>query len=688
ELDLGADHEGIWELPEEAPVGSDLASALGLEDWVLEIDNKSLTHRPDLWGHRGLAREVAAIFGRPLLPLDTSIPACGAGPPPQVTIEESAAELCPRYLALALDGVRVEPSPLWLRCLLAAAGQRPLDLLVDLSNFVMLDLGQPNHLFDRAAVADGIEVRRAAAAEEMVTLDEGRHTLGSEDLLICSGQRPVALAGVMGGADSKVAPETRELLLEVANFHGTTVRRTAMRTGLRSESSARFEKNLDGELVPAAAGHLVRTLLSIQPEVTLPSPPMDVGVYATPDLSVELSPEMVRERLGVELDDNHISTSLASLGFDITAANGVYSVGVPSWRATKDISIAEDLVEEVGRLHGYDNIPPRPLVGELTPPLHDARRTLVEALQDRLAGGARFHEVLGYSFLHAELCERLGICDQPHVRLVNPVAEGEDRVRRSVLPSLLGRLEINRRQRERVAIFEIGKGYLPEEPGDRGQPREIHELGLAWSVPPSDKGAAFDDGAFSRLAGVMEDLLAQLGFGCASFVGLAPDAGRPAWAHPGRGALCSLADGTAVGFIAELEPGLHRPLGLMDDLVSDVACATLSLDALLAAEKPAFRPRKLPRFPETKVDVALACPAAMPAGDLAAMIERAGKGLVGDLELFDLYRGANLPTGQKSLAWHLRLRAEDRTLGENDVARFLGRLERAAAAADCTLRRD
>ena len=689
ELELGEDHDGIWELPDETTLGVPLAEALNLADWVLEIDNKSLTHRPDLWGHRGLAREVAAIFGRELLPLDTSLPECGGGRSPAVTIEPAASSACPRYLALALDGVCVEPSPLWLRCLLAAAGQRPLDLLVDLSNFVLLDLGQPNHLFDRATVKDGIEVRLAAPEEEMVTLDEQRLRLGEDDLLICSGGRPVALAGVMGGADSKVAAETTELLLEVANFHGTRVRRTAMRTGLRSESSARFEKSLDPEQVPAAAGHLVRTLLSIQPDVTLPAPPTDVGSHTPTTMTVALSPALVRERLGVELSAGEIAASLEALGFSVDGPEGgPWTVGVPTWRASKDVSIAEDLVEEVGRLHGYDNIPVRALSGEITPPESDPRRALVESIQDRLAGGARFHEVLGYSFLHAELCERLGIADQPHVRLVNPVAEGEDRVRRSVLPSLLGRLGLNRRQRERVAIFELGKGYLPEENGERGQPQEIHELGLLVAAVPPGKGARFDAGAYPELAGVLEDLIAHLGYGACRFAALPAAEPRPSWAHPGRGASCLLADGTPVGLIAELEPGLHRPLELVDDLASEVSCATLSLDSLLAAAKPAFKPRLLPRFPETKVDVALSCPAELPAGEAAAMIEKAGKGLVADLELFDLYRGANLEPGQKSLAWHLCLRAADRTLGEGDVARFLGRLERAAEAAGCSLRRD
>ena len=223
ELELGEDHDGIWVLPEDLQRGAPVSEAMDLVDWVIEIDNKSLTHRPDLWGHRGIAAEVAAIFGRELRDLDTSLPETGEEPGLAVEIADPA---CGRYLALAIDDVRVEPSPEWLQRLLLAVGQRPLDLLVDISNFVMLDLGQPNHLFDRAQVSAGIEVRMGADGETITTLDEEERKVGGEDLLICSGDTPVALAGVMGGEGSKVAPETTSLLLEVASFDATTKSRS------------------------------------------------------------------------------------------------------------------------------------------------------------------------------------------------------------------------------------------------------------------------------------------------------------------------------------------------------------------------------------------------------------------------------------------------------------------------------
>ncbi len=687
ELDLGDEHDGIWVLPKGLTPGTPVAEALDLVDWVLEIDNKSLTHRPDCWGHRGLAREIAAIYHRELRPLDLTLPPTGDEPPVPVRIESAA---CPRYVALPIDGVRQERSPDWLRHLLLAVGQRPLDLLVDISNFVMLDLGQPNHVFDRERLSsDGIVVRMARRGERMRTLDGTEHTLSEEDLLICNGDTPVALAGIMGGEASKVEAGTERLLLEVANFHPTTIRRTAVRLGLRTEASARFEKSLDPTLPMQAAAHLVRLLAEIQPSLRLPSPPTDAGDWSDPSTTIALRPERARRLLGVEIGEERMSEILTALGFGVRAEEGRLAVEVPSFRATKDVSIEEDLVEEIGRVLGYDSIPERRLVAEVAPPPGDPRRTLVRRLQDRLAGGARFHEVLSYSFVPDPLLATLGLADAPHVEVVNPVHEEERRVRRTPLASLLGLLAKNRRLREDVRLFEIGKGYLPERPIDRGQPTEVHELALAWAVPPLPPNARFDADPLHRLMGVIEDLVRAL---LARRAVWRRAEEPPPYLHPGRSLDLVLAgpDGEerAVGTVGDLEPGVLRALGLTGDLASAAAAGRISLDRWLETPRGDLGYRPLPRFPVTKVDVALAAPAETPAGELAAAIEAAGKGLVEDLELFDVYSGENLGPGRRSLAWHVVLRSDERTLGEEDVQRFLGRLERAAARLAAELRRE
>ncbi len=686
ELGLGEDHDGIWELPADAPLGVSVTDAFGrvhgAHDWVLEIDNKSLTHRPDCWGHRGLAREIAAIRGLELLPLDVSLPACGGGAPFPVRIE---SESCFRYLALPIDGVRAVRSPEWLRLLLLAADQRPIDLLVDVSNFVMLDLGQPNHLFDRKRLSrEGIVVRDARAGETMTTLDGMERKLLPSDMLICDGDDPVALAGVMGGEGTKVGAGTDELLLEVAAFHPATVRRTAMRLGLRSSASARFEKHLDPTLPLDAAGHLVRTLQAIQPDLRLPSPPTDAGTWESPARAIALRPDRVRALLGVEIERDEVAAMLARLGFAVEPGmNGAMAVGVPSWRATKDVTIEEDLVEEIARMLRYDRIPERPLVGTLRPIPRDVRRATVRRVQDRLAGGARYHEVLTYSFLSDELATRLGIADERYVTVKNPVAEGLTRVRRSVAPSVLGVVENNLHHRDVVQLFEVGKGYLPEHANERGEPREIHEVALVRAAPPPPAGARFDAGSLPHLEGVVEDLV-----GLPLAWRRAEPGELPPWSHPARAVCAHPSDapgGAPRAWLGALEPGVARALGLAE---SDVAVATISLDAWLplADLRPPYRP--IPRFPGVKVDVALALPENALAGDARAAIERAGAGLVAALELFDLYAGESVGTGRKSLAYHVVLQSPDRTLRDKDLHRFLDRVESEVAALGGELRRE
>ncbi len=682
ELELGDEHDGIWVLPEPCPTGEAVAEALGLEDWVIEIDNKSLTHRPDLWGHRGIAREIAAIHGRTLRPLDTSPPETGDGEPFPVTVESPT---CSRYLGLVIEGARVEASPDWLRWLLLAVGQRPIDVLVDLSNFVMLDLGQPNHAFDASRLPAGIRVRNARAGETITTLDGEERKLEESDLLIGSGEEAVALAGIMGGEASKVEDDTSRLLLEVATFDAATVRRTSTRLGLRTDSSARFEKSLDPTLPPAAAGHFARLLRELQPEVSFPARLSDVGDWSDPACELTLRPDRVRRALGAELPDETIENILTRLDFEVARAGSDLRVGVPSARATKDVTLEQDLIEEVGRIHRYGNIPEQAMLAAVEPPRPDPRRELVRRIQNRLSGPARFHEVLSYSFVGDRTLDLLGWSDEPHVRVRNPMARDEARVRRAVLPSLLGDLEANRRERSDLRLFEIGKGYRPEAANERGEPRELHQLALLWATARERVGESFDDARFARLRGVVADLLQSLGV---QELAWSSPAAVPAWAHPAeilevRGS----AGDTPLAVVASLEPGLGRAIGLRDELASDVAVAEVSIDALLASDREVRRYRPIPRFPGVKLDVAVDLPESVRAGELVAVIEKAGKGQVADTELFDVYRGANVETGRKSLAYHVLLQSESKTLSDKDQARFLSRLEKGLEDLDARLRK-
>ncbi len=675
ELGLGEDHDGIWVLPDGVVKGEAVGPQVHAEDWIIEIDNKSLTHRPDLWGHRGIAGEIAAIYSRELLPLDDSLPRLGGGDPFPVSIDDPA---CSRYLGLAIDGVRQERSPLWLRMLLLAVEQRPMDLLVDLSNFVMLDIGQPNHAFDRRQLSDGIQVRKARASESIQTLDEEQRELGDSDLLICSGDEPVALAGIMGGQASKVAPDTSEMLLEVATFDPAVVRRTSARLGLRTDSSARFEKHLDPTLPTRAAGHFAQLLRGIQPDVTFPAALTDLGEWKDPASTLRLRTARVSSALGRAFEPAEIQGILERLGFGVTPAADGFDVAVPSARATKDVTIEVDLIEEIGRIHRYGALPTAELMAPVRPAPRDPARQLVRRLSDRLAGAARFHEVLSYSFQSDDLLVSVGMDGQDHVSVINPVAQGEAKIRRDVLPSLLDKVLGARRERDEVRLFEVGKGYRPRTGESGAEPKEVHQLALVMAgLPGTD--------CLGRLQAEVFDAIAEAERP-APEVRAATD--QPGWAHPVRGLeLCLPGQEAPVAHLAAVDPGVLAALGLVGDHKSEVAAAVLSLDGLLAAEAVPRAYRALSRYPGVKVDVALRAPDDLAAADLIAAIHTAGKGSVADVELFDLYRGESVGAGAKSLAFHVLLQSGKKTLSDKDGAKFLDRLERGLQALGAELRR-
>ena len=687
ELDLGDEHDGIWVLPERngepLAIGVPVAEALGITDHVIEIDNKSLTHRPDLWSHRGIAREVAAIFERPLLPLDLSLPKLGDGAPFPIEVEHPA---CSRYLGLAIDGAENGPSPDWMRMLLLAVGQRPIDLFVDLSNFVMLDVGQPNHAFDRTSLpGSGIVVRRARDGETMTTLDGMDRALEADDLLITAGGEAVALAGVMGGDGSKVREGTSKLLLECATFDAATVRRTSARLGLRTDSSARFEKSLDPTLTEKAAARFARLLQDIQPTVTFPLALSDAGDWSDPARSIHVRCDVVRRDLGVELADEEIEAILRRLELEPSRRDGGFDVAIPSARATKDLEIERDLVEEVGRIHRYGSVPEAALVGAIVPPPHDRRRALVRAIEDRLSGAARYHQVISYSFCQDDLLDRAKASDGPFVTAQNPVAPDTAKIRREVLPSLLGLLENARRGQFDVRIYEIGKGYRPEEAGDDGMPREVHQLALCHAQPKLTDNARFDEGAFFALRAALDDALAEAGV---SIPRWEQSQGASPMAHPVKQLACKWSDDAAAGgFVADLDPEVRAAIGLTGDLDSDVAIAVLDIDALLAAPEAPATYEPLPKFPSVKVDVACVTAEDLPAAEVHDAIDQAAKGAAKDIELFDVFRGGSLDRGTKSLAYHVVLQSQTKTLTDKDAQKFLGRLERVLEQRGATLRK-
>ena len=672
ELGLGVEHDGIIELDPGLVAGTPIGEVPDLCDVVFEIDNKSVTHRPDLWGHYGFARELACIYGQELRPLKLATDLQeGATDGPALELQAGAG--CPMYLGLCAEHDGPGRAPDWMRFRLAACGMRALGLLVDLSNYVMLDTGQPTHPFDRDKLAgDRIVVRPGAEGEVLTTIDEVERKLVPGDIVIADGDGAVAIGGIMGGGDSEVGESTQRVFLESAVFDPTLVRRTSSRLGLRTEALARFEKDLDPALAETAVRRYAHLLRELAPSAKVATSFARAGEAAAPTRTIPLSPSVLRKRLGHEVPDERMAEVLASIGFEVSGSGEQLEVRVPSWRATRDVTIPEDLLEEVGRLVGYDQVPTPVPVGPLLVAQRAPELELAEDLRDALVNRGRCTEVFSYSTLADDVFELLGIeASEDHPRLTNALQKDASRLRPSVAPSLLAHVDQWLRQSDEVSAFEIGQAYGP---GEGGAPRERSELVVL--LARRDRGDGRD--VLRWLRGPVEAALTALG---TDDMGLDPveppaDAG---WFHPGRCARLSVGE-QGIGHLGVLDPGLGERMGLGD---AQVGLAVIDLEALLACPRGRTTYRAVSRFPQARMDLAFVAPYGLAVASLSAAIKKAGPKTLVDVLPFDVFR---LDGDARSVAFHLVFQAADRTLTDKEVQKARTKIVAAAEALGATLR--
>jgi phenylalanyl-tRNA synthetase beta chain len=638
ELEITRDRKGVIEL--------ESAVALPAPDSIIEIDNKSITHRPDLWGHHGMAREVAAITGKALrdpVRLDL-LP--GPGGPVRVQIDDAA--LCPRYSALAFENVTVKPSPLWLQYRLTAVGLNPINNIVDLTNYIMAELAQPMHAFDRAKLrGETIWVRPARAGENIVALNDEAYELNPANLVIADAAGPIAIAGVIGGRDSAISDSTSTLVLESANFHAGSVRKTSAALKLRTDASMRFEKAQDPHNTVRGLARALELLPELSPGIRLVGGLADAGRELVQPAPVWLDLEWLARKLGRVLDATEVRRILESLQFRVKAKDAkTFSVGVPSWRATKDIALPEDLVEEVGRMIGYDSIEPRPPLAPCAPSYDPPEREFLRGIK-RTVAARGYTEVSNYSFLSEEDARRFGLALEDHVRVLNPIAAGQELLRTSLQPGIHRDIVENAKYLDHFRLFEIG-----------------HEIHKRADGPPEEKphlmAAIFakDDG----VAGLLElKRTAQ----CVA-PGLHVRGGRPqAWEHPAR---CAEVwwNGREIGRLSELHPSL----------VEGGRAAVLDIDLMALREVTPARASYTPvrRFPESAFDLSIVAGAREYAADLEMEIRRFAGDLALAVEYVREYRGAPLPEGKKSVSFRVVAGAVDRTLSSEEIAEMRGRI--------------
>ena len=635
--------DGIWILSDDPElagleVGQDICSAVGLNDHVVEFE--ITPNRPDCLSVIGLAREAAVTYGKELTLHEPVVKGEGPGNLFELLdVETPADDLCPRYTARMVRNVKIGPSPKWMRERLRASGVRPINNIVDITNYVMLEYGQPMHAFDNRYVKGGkIVVRRAEDGETLTTLDGNVRNLNSSMLVIADDTRAVGLAGIMGGENSEIVEDTVDVVFESANFNGTCIRRTALSLGMRTEASAKFEKGLD-ILNTLPAVNRACELVEMLGAGEVLDGVIDILNYVPQPKTLKLRPEKINALLGTEIDAPEMCRILTALGFGVDGDD----ITVPSWRG--DVEHYSDLAEEVARFFGYNQIPTTAMRGVTTQGGY-SKEQLMERNLGSVCRSMGFDEIITYSFISPTYYDKIRWdADDPRrnsMKIMNPLGEDTSIMRTTVLPSMLEILTRNYNYRNKSAyLYELGRTYFLREDGLADEPK-ILSLGL---YGPNE--------SFFTLKGAVETILASIR---AEKVTFETEQTNPSY-HPGRCAKVYV-NGQEIGVLGQIHPLVATNYGVDTELF----CAELKFDALFAARgaDPVYAP--LPKFPAVTRDIAVLVDAAITVGALEDCILSAAKGLLKDVKLFDIYNGANLPKGKKSVAFNLILRADDRSL--------------------------
>jgi phenylalanyl-tRNA synthetase beta chain len=656
-----ADPDGIFILEEECHVGQDIRPVLGLDDCI--VDFEITNNRPDCMSIRGLARESAATFETPLNLPEPTVKGSGGNIKDYLDILVENPELCPRYTARFIKNVKVGPSPSWMRMRLRACGIRPINNIVDITNYVMLEYGQPLHAFDYSCIAGKrIRIRNAKKGESMSTLDGTPRELTPDMLVIADETKAIGIAGVMGGENSGITADTCQIVFESANFNGNSVRKTAIALGMRTDASSRFEKGLDPSgTLPAVqrACELVELLGAGEVVDGI----IDVVASEFKPVKLRLEPGRINKLLGTDIPESQMKKYLKLLGFSIDGD----IITVPSWRT--DISHYSDIAEEVARFYGYDVIEPTLFAGPTSLGGLTSRQRLEKEL-GTLCRAMGFYEILTYSFTGQSANDRINMPTDHPLRqtctIINPLGEDTSIMRTTLLPTMLEALSRNNNYRNRdVKLYELARVYLPAS--DRELPDERKHLIL---------GTYGQDMDFYILKGMMETILDSLRIFDLRFKAEKGDASY----HPGRCARVFSGD-TPIGILGQIHPSVAENY----DMSQPVYAAELDFEIMEKMRAPEAMYSPLPRYPAVYRDIAVICSADITVADLLDCIKSAGGNLLSKASFFDVYTGTPIPEGQKSVAFSLEFRSDEKSLSEEDIiplmSHIISKLEDALGAS-------
>ena len=655
--------DGIFVLQEEGvKPGDDIKSVIGADDHVVEFE--ITPNRPDCLSVIGLAREAAATYNVPLTLHEPEVKGGGAGSLVELLdVETPASDLCPRYTARMVRNVKIGPSPKWMRERLRAMGVRPINNIVDITNYVMLEYGQPMHAFDYRYVKGGkIIVRRAEEGEELTTLDGNVRKLNANHLVIADEHRAVGLAGIMGGENSEIVDDTVDVVFESANFDGTCIRKAALALGMRTEASAKFEKGLD-PLNTLPAVNRACELVELLGAGEVVDGVIDILNHVPQPRILKLEPDRINGLLGTDIPEQEMVEILRKLGFTVEGDQ----VTVPSWRG--DVIGMADLAEEVARFHGYNNIPTTLMRGQTTLGGYSTEEKLERQL-GAMCRSLGYDEIITYSFISPTCYDKIRwSADDPRrqsFKILNPLGEDTSIMRTTILPSMLEILTRNYNYRNQSArLYEVGRTY--QEGGNDGLAVENKVLSM---------GAYGEDMDFFTLKGAVEAILNDIRAEDIRFE--KPCQNNPSY-HPGR---CAdvYAGGRRLGVLGQIHPLVAQNYGVD----AEFYCAELDFTQLLHAKGPDPEYVPLPKFPSVTRDIAVVCDEAVTVGALEEAIRKGAKGLLKEVTLFDIYQGKGIPDGKKSVAFNLVLRSDDRSLtseeADADVKSILETLEKELGA--------
>lgn len=664
ELRLGDDHDGILVLREDAPIGTDLSDYLG--DHILDVT--VTPNRPDCLSILGIAREVAALTCVQVKEPDSSYPEDGQPIGSLASVEIEDPELCPRYTASVITEVKIGPSPGWLQDRLTKAGMRSINNVVDVTNYVMLEYNQPLHAFDFKNLKESrIRVRRARQGEVLNSLDGAKRVLSTSMLVIADAEDPVALGGVIGGAHSEVTEKTTEILLESANFNAINNRRTAQASKISTDASTRFEKGLRAELPPIALRRATRLIRDVAGGVVA----KDIldefpGREQIPEPILTLTTKRLQRVLGTTLPAKRVEEALVSLGFGVEQSGETdLTVAVPYWRS--DIHIQDDLIEEVARIIGYDEIPTTTLSTPIPPYQPQPKRELKERIRDLLVGYG-LQEIVSYPASSLEDLDKVrGLNDSIHpVRLANPMSVQHEYMRTTLRAGLLSTLAANVSHAQGpIALFEIGRVFLPRD-GDLPDEPEI--VAAVFCGPRSETHWLSSDGdlGFYDPKGIVEAMMEKLG------IDVGFEAVDDPILHPGKGARVMAGD-KYLGVTGEVHPAVVKSFDLPRSPVAMFELDIGNLLSVVPGQGPRYKP--VGRFPSAIRDLSIIVDMGVPASAVQALIR--SRPLVGNVRLFDTYTGGNIPEGKRSLAYHIYFQSHERTLTTEEITSGL------KAVVDC-----